>query len=69
MAWVAKVNRHVAVLTEINGKLRRRPAVITSLGAGGAVTCRVGHHGETYADVSRQVDPFDAWTATVYVSY
>lgn len=79
MAWVAKVNRHVAVLTTINGKLRRRPGVITALGIGELITCRVGHHDtdavtpgvqpEVYTNIDRRVNPDEDWTVTKYVSY
>lgn len=73
MAWVRKVNRHVAYLQQktVNGNtayVKRRPAVITALGAGELVTIRVRHHGETYANVNRKTDP-DADTVSVYVSY
>lgn len=73
MAWERKVNRHCAVLIQktVNGNtayVKRRPAVITALGVGQLVTVRVRHHGETYANVARKVDP-DADTVSVYVSY
>jgi hypothetical protein len=73
MAWVRKVNRHCAYLQlkTVNGNaayVKRRPAVITALGAGELVTIRVRHHGETYANVDRKLDP-NADTTSVYVSY
>lgn len=73
MAWVRKVNRHCAYLQQktVNGNtayVKRRPAVITALGAGNLVNLRVRHHGETYTNVDRKLDP-DANTVSVYVSY
>lgn len=73
MAWERKVGRHVAVLKQktVNGNtayVKRRPAVITALGAGALVTVRVRHHGETYANVDRRTDP-NANTVDTYVTY
>lgn len=73
MTWVKKVNRHCAYLQQktVNGNaayVKRRPAIITALGAGELVTIRVRHSGETYANVDRKTDP-DANTVGVYVSY
>jgi hypothetical protein len=70
---VRKVNRHCAVLIQktVGGNtayVKRRPAVITALGAGQLVTVRVRRHGETYANIDRKVDP-NADTVNVYVSY
>lgn len=73
MAWERKVNRHVAYLQQktVGGNtqyVKRRPAVITALGAGQLVNIRVLHTGETYTNVDRKVDP-NADTVGVYVSY
>lgn len=57
---VKKVNRNVTYV-DAAGKLR--PAVITALGAGDAVTLRIGWSGETHADVALMVahDNLDVW--------
>ena len=49
--WKRKVNRHVSYRTAGG---RRRPGIITSVGAGSAVNLRVGHHAvpETYTNIS-----------------
>lgn len=85
MAWVPKVNRHVAVLVlkTVNGNaayVKRRPARITALGAGSLITCRVGHHDtdnvtpgkqfEAYTSIDRRTDVNeDAGATPKYVSY
>jgi len=73
VGWQRKVNRHCAYLQQktVGGNanyVKRRPAVITALGAGNLVNLRVRHIGETYSNVDRKLDP-DANTVSVYVSY
>lgn len=77
MAWVAKVNRHVAYLQQktVGGNanyVKRRPAIITGFAADSNPRLRVGHGSEVYGDatngVARKTDP-DANTVSVYVSY
>jgi hypothetical protein len=73
MAWVRKVGRHVAYLQQktVGGNanyVKRRPAIITALGAGELVDIRVGHGAEVYEDVDRRVDPTDP-SVGVYTSY
>lgn len=77
MAWVAKVNRHCAVLVQktVGGNtnyVKRRPGVITAFAADSNPRIRVRHISETYGDatngVARKTDP-DANTVSVYVSY
>lgn len=84
MAWVAKVNRHVSVLIKKTYQgnteyVKRRPAVITALGVGNLITCRVGHHDadlvtpgfqpEVYTNIDRRTNPDEDWTVVKYVSY
>jgi hypothetical protein len=57
-----KVNRHVSVRTTA-GKVR--PAVITAVGAGTNVDCRVGHLAETFTNLpvwSRTTPSTAGWT-------
>lgn len=73
MAWVPKVGRHVAVLVQktFNGNtnyVERRPAVITAVGVGDAIDCRVRHTGETYTNLARRVNPSSP-SLPRYVSY
>ena len=73
MAWERKVNRHVAYLQQetVGGNttyVKRRPAVITALGAGQLVNIRIRRTGETFTNVDRKMDP-NADTVGVYVSY
>ncbi len=55
-----KVN-HTCTYVDSGGDLR--PGIITSLGAGDAVTLRIGRSGETHADVALMVnvDNTDVW--------
>lgn len=77
MAWVPKVNRHVAYLQlkTVNGNaayVKRRPAVITAFATDTNPRLRVRHGGEVYGNattgVARKTDP-NADTTGVYVSY
>jgi len=73
MAWVEKVNRHVAMVVTIGGKTRRRPGIITGFSIGdSAPLIRVGHGGETYGNatngVVRRTSTIDN-TVPVYTSW
>jgi len=73
MAWVRKVNRHCVYIQQetVDGNttyVKRRPAIITALGAGELVNIRVGHSGETFTNVDRKFNPLDN-TVGVYVSF
>jgi len=73
MAWVRKVNRHCAYIQQetVDGNttyVKRRPAIITALGAGELVNIRIGHSGETFTNVDRKFNPLDN-TVGVYVSF
>lgn len=75
MAWVPKVGRHAAVLAEIGGKVKRRPATITGFADApdGNPIFRVGHGGEVYGDettgVVLRTDPDDDDGVGKYVPY
>lgn len=71
MAWTKKIGRHVVVnvVKTVGGNtayVKRRPAIITAVGAGQLVTCRVGHFDtdnvtpgkqlETYTLIDRDLD-------------
>lgn len=71
--WIPKVGRHCAYLQQktVNGNanyVKRRPCTVTGVVGGNTVNLRVGHSGETYANVDRKLDP-DANDVNVYVSY
>jgi hypothetical protein len=73
MAWVRKVNRHVVVnvVKTVGGNtayVKRRPAIITALGAGNLITCKVTG-AETYTNVDLRTDPNENLVASKYVSY
>jgi hypothetical protein len=60
MAWVAKVNRHVAYLQQktVGGNtayVKRRPAVITAFATDTNPRLRVRHSGETYGSAGTGV--------------
>jgi len=69
--WRPKVNRHVRVyLNKTIGGVpsqKCRPAVVTALGAGNLITCRVRHIGETYVNIDLRTDPNENLVATKYV--
>lgn len=72
MGWQAKVGRHCTYLQlkTVNGNaayVKRRPAIITAVAAPN-VTVRVGHSGETYANVTPRTDP-DSNSTGIFVSY
>lgn len=85
MAWVRKVNRHVVVLVPktVAGNtkyVKRRPGVITALGAGNLITVRVGRFDtdnvtpgkqyETYTNIDRRTDPNEDLPVVIkYVTY
>lgn len=73
VGWQRKVNRHVTYLQQktVGGNanyVKRRPAIITALGAGELVDIRIGHSGEVYTGVDRRTDP-NSNSAGVYVTY
>lgn len=60
MAWVAKVNRHVAVVVQktVGGNAnyaKRRPGVITAFATDTNPRIRVRHIGETYGSAGTGV--------------
>jgi hypothetical protein len=62
MAWRPKIGRHVQVFVNktVNGNAqfqKIRPAIITALGAGNLITCRVLHTGEIYTNIDQRQDP------------
>lgn len=74
MAWVRKVNRHVVVLVPktVGGNttyVKRRPGVITALGAGNLINVRIRHTGVTYTNIDRRLNPTEAATVVKYISY
>lgn len=73
MAYVPRVNRHVAYLQQktVNGDanyVKRRSARVTAVLVGTNTNLQVGHHGETYANVVERTDP-DSNTTGTYVTY
>lgn len=69
MAFVPRVNRHVAYLLEVTPTyVKRRSARITAITTGTNADLQVGHHGETYADIAERTDP-NANDTGVYVTY
>lgn len=60
---------HADEVTLKKAALMRRPAVVTALGAGELITCRVRRHGEVYTNIDRRVNPTENWTVDKYVSY
>ena len=70
MAWIRKVNRHVQVLHRLSATMIKvRPGTITALGAGELVTVRIGHSGETFANIDRRTDPDENQAVTKYIPY
>lgn len=82
MAWVAKVNRHVAILKVGGGTVKLKSGVITGFAADTNPIVRVGRHDtsgspgvqyETYGNstngVPRRTDPDENITVTKYISY
>jgi hypothetical protein len=85
VAWVPKVGRHAAVLVEIGGKVKRRPAIITGFAEApdGNPIFRVGRQDidpetpgkqyETYGNettgVPLRTDPNDDLGVGKYVPY
>lgn len=85
MAWTPKIGRHAAVIVEIGGKVKRRPAVIIGFADApdGNPIFRVGHHdtdpntvgvqNELYGDdttgVPLRTDPNDDEGVGKYVPY
>jgi len=61
MGWVRKVNRHVQVFVPktVGGNtayVKVRPAIITALGVGNLITCKVSL-AETYTNIDQRTDP------------
>jgi hypothetical protein len=70
--WVAKVGRHVQVIVPktVGGNAQYqkiRPAIITALGAGTLINCRVLHTGETYTNIDMRQDPSEKLTVVKYI--
>ena len=73
MAWLRKINRHVQVYVTktVGGNAAYQkvmPGTITALGAGELVTVRIGHGGQTYANIDRRTDVDENLAAVKYIS-